>query len=63
VARKSVTKAHKKIQELFGKPTFVEKDPKSKTNYVLNKGSPEGPDEADHAILLHHAKGEGPPGI
>jgi propane 2-monooxygenase large subunit len=43
VARRSVTKAHKKIQELSWEPTFVEKDPKYKTDYVLNKGSQKDP--------------------
>jgi propane monooxygenase large subunit len=39
VARRSVTKAHKKIQELSWEPTFVTKDPKYKTDYKLTKGS------------------------
>jgi propane 2-monooxygenase large subunit len=43
VARRSVTKAHKKIQELSWEPTFVEKDPKYKTDYVLTKGSQKDP--------------------
>ncbi|QIN83350.1 methane monooxygenase [Rubrobacter tropicus] len=43
MARRSVTKAHKKIQELSWEPTFVEKDPKYKTDYVLNKGSQKDP--------------------
>ncbi len=43
MARRSVTKAHKKIQELSREPTFVEKDPKYKTDYVLNKGSQKDP--------------------
>ena len=43
MARRSVTKAHKKIQELSWEPTFVEKDPKYKTDYVLEKGSQKDP--------------------
>ena len=43
MARRSVTKAHKKIQELSWDPTFVEKDPKYKTDYVLTKGSQKDP--------------------
>jgi len=39
VARRSITKAHKKVQELSWEPTFVEKDPKYKTDYKLTKGS------------------------
>ncbi len=38
MARRSVTKAHKKIQELSWEPTFVTKDPKYKTDYKLTKG-------------------------
>jgi len=43
VARRSVTKAHKKIQELSWEPTFVTKDPKYKTDYKLDKGSQKDP--------------------
>ena len=38
MARRSVTKAHNKIQELSWEPTFVTKDPKYKTDYKLTKG-------------------------
>ncbi len=43
MARRSVTKAHKKIQELSWEPTFVEKDPKYKTDYTLTKGTQKDP--------------------
>jgi propane monooxygenase large subunit len=43
VARRSVTKAHNKIQELSWEPTFVTKDPKYKTDYKLDKGGQKDP--------------------
>ena len=43
MARRSVTKAHNKIQELSWEPTFVTKDPKYKTDYKLDKGGQKDP--------------------
>ena len=43
MARKSVSKAHAKIQELSWEPTFVEKDPKYKTDYTFKEGGQKDP--------------------